>query len=189
MRARTGRLAKITLFLCLIFVFCAGAASLPEIAPRISPKFFFTVLIQSAEHSIPVEERRGEVNRQIRRALVMRLAEMAERGESPPPGALVTKERAELALVKTRARDARNNSDLILARQKFERMKRLAAKRWVMGWSLSGKEPGSLGPGAGPGDPGWTIAWPPDGTPPPKNVDGPGKPIGPGGPGGSDGAP
>jgi len=158
-RANESRFAKIVLFLGLAAVFCAGFISTPEVATVGFPNVFFPMLVHTADQSLAVKERRCDFYRHLRQALVMRLEELAERGD-PPAHVLVNKERTEFALRKTQAREARVAGDLDLGREKFERAKRLRAQKWTMGWFTCGAEPCSLGPGPGPDDPDWTVVWP-----------------------------
>jgi len=154
-----NRLAKAVLFLGLAAVFCVGLITVPEVSTVAFPRLFFPVLVHTADQSLAVKERRCAFYRHFNEALVMRLEELDKRGDQPAH-VLANKERTEFALMKTMARQARTAADLSLGQEKFERAKRLRAEKWTMGWFACDDASFTLGPGAGPGDPDWTVAWP-----------------------------
>jgi hypothetical protein len=143
MRGKLDRLVALGLFFCLALTFEKGFMKLPEVFPKLAPASFYRGLVNDRENSLIMKERHFDINVQIGKALELRLAEMKARGESPAGDVLADRERAEMALRKTLAKDTRNADYVLLARQNLDRARSLQAKGWTMGWSLGG--PGGLG--------------------------------------------
>ena len=135
MRIEPVRLVKLGLFFCLALTFYKGFMKLPEIYPVLDPDHFFNGVINDGENSLIMKERHFDFNYQTGKALALRKLEMEARNEPSPEGALVTKDRVELAIRKTLAKDERNADSLVLAEQKLARAKRLQAEAWTMGWT------------------------------------------------------
>ncbi|MFP5238399.1 MAG: hypothetical protein ACLGQW_01085 [Acidobacteriota bacterium] len=140
MRIDAARVVKLGLFFCLALTIYKGFMKLPEVYPVLDPERFYRGMVNDGENSLIMKERHFDFNYQTGLAVAMRIKEMRERGETPPDTALVTRERAQLALGKCLAKDARNADYVLLAQEKLDRAKRLKAEGWSMGWSLGGAD-------------------------------------------------
>lgn len=143
MRANPVLLVKLGLFFCLALTAYKGFMKLPEVYPVLDPAGFFRNQLNDGENSLIMKERHFDFNFQTGKALEIRLRDMQAHGETPAPEALVTLERLEKALLKTKAKDLRNADSFLLAEQKLQRAERRQAEKWALGWS--GPRSGSNG--------------------------------------------
>jgi len=144
-RSNLTRTVKAGLFFCLALTFYKGFMKLPEVYPVLEPERFYRGQVNDGENSLIMKERHFDFNYQTGKALELRLREMDALGETPPPDALVTRDRVERAIRKTLAKDERNADSLVLAEEKLARARRMQAESWSLGWGVC--DPLAPGPG------------------------------------------
>ncbi|WP_243362345.1 hypothetical protein [Fundidesulfovibrio terrae] len=136
MRIDLTRMVKLGLFFCLALTAWKGFMKLPEVYPALEPGRFYQGLVNDGENSLIMKERHFDFNYQTGKALDIRWREMRARGENPPDGDLVNRDRLERAIRKTAAKDSRNADYVDMAEEKLARARRLEAEGWSLGWSL-----------------------------------------------------
>ena len=169
MRSDLSRLVKLGLFACLALTFYKGFMKLPEVYPVADPERFYRGQVNDGENTLIMKERHFDFNYQTGKAIELRIEEMRALDENPPADVLTNRERVELALLKTRAKDVRNADYVALAEEKLGRARLRQARSWRLDWSgtpaaampqgaatpsqpMGG--PGITGGGAGPAAPG-----------------------------------
>ncbi|GFK95741.1 hypothetical protein NNJEOMEG_03609 [Fundidesulfovibrio magnetotacticus] len=135
MRIDPERLVKLGLFACLALTFHKGFMKLPEVYPALEPERFYRGQVNDGENVAIMKERHFDINYHTGKAIELRLEEMRERGEEPADDELVTRERAELALLKALTKDVRNADYVLLAEEKLARARLREAARWRLTWS------------------------------------------------------
>lgn len=131
------RLVKIGLFAALALTAWKGAMKTPEVASRLAPERFFNALANDGENSSIMKERHFDFNHQTGVALEIRLAELHQRGDTPPPDSLPTEARLARAIRKAEAKDMRNADYVDLAQEALARAKRMADQGWRMPVALT----------------------------------------------------
>jgi len=158
-RIDLARLVRVGLFACLAVTFYKGFLKLPEVFPVLDPERFYRGQVNDGENTLIMKERHFDFNYQTGKAVELRLEELRALDENPPDDVLANRERVELALAKTLAKDVRNADYVVLAEEKLERARLRQARGWSLGWSgapAGAAGPGAATPDASPGRPGLT---------------------------------
>lgn len=147
MRIDATRLVKLGVFACLALTFYRGFMKLPEVFPVLNPEGFYRSQLNDGENSLIMKERHFDFNYQTGKALEIRREEMASRGDTPAPGALVNQERLDTAILKTQAKDVRNADALVMAEEKLARARQRQAIQWRLDFSCPPGAPGAAAQG------------------------------------------
>lgn len=109
-----------------------GFMKTPEAASNLTPQRFSDGLVNDGENTAIMKERHRDINEALDKAIQTRLAEVRSGVYKPAPGSLVTEESLLRAIRKDQATRERADDDVLRAREKLARARRLEASGWRM---------------------------------------------------------